>query len=156
MTGIRLALIAMSGVVATQATALSCLAPDIADTYRAVEAAPEAYVVVKGIFDFPTPPSSATDDINAPLIIRYEASFDGIALTRNGFTAPTNLDVVVTHDCAAAWCGSLVADIDTIAFLERTATGYAITVGPCGGQAFHAPDAAMIRTVEACATGACR
>lgn len=147
------AAIAMAVCAAGPASALSCLAPDVASSFGWAAEAEEAYVVLHGTFSFASPPSSLTGDINAPREVSYTATFMGEALGRSGFAPVGDLAVTVTHGCAAAWCGSLAADVPTIAFVEKQADSYALTVGPCGGQAFARPTQQMIQQIEACMRG---
>ncbi|WP_375279400.1 hypothetical protein [Pseudooctadecabacter sp.] len=147
------AAIGVAVCAAGPASALSCLAPDVASSFGWAAEAEEAYVVLHGTFSFAQPPSSLTGDINAPREVSYTATFSGDALGRSGFTPIGDLMVTVTHGCAAAWCGSLAGDVPTIAFVEKQTDGYALTVGPCGGQAFARPTRQMVQQVEACMRG---
>lgn len=147
------AAVALTLAATGPASALSCLAPDVASSFTYAAEAEQSYVVLHGEFSFAPPPSSITGDINAPREVSYTATFSGEALGRSGFVPVGDLTVDVTHGCAAAWCGSLAGGVPTIAFVEKQADGYAITVGPCGGQAFARPTRQMVQQVEACMRG---
>ena len=140
-------------VFATQAAALSCLRPDVADTFNRAAAAEESYVVLLGSFDFVMPQQPSTD-INAPQTLRAQARFDGQFLSSAAFVPAPPLTVGIEFTCAGPWCGSLPTDgSEVLAFVVQSDDGYALNVGPCGGTAFVAPVAADIARVEACMRG---
>ena len=143
--------------LATDALALSCMAPSVAQSYAWADAADEAYVVLYGGFMFGTPPSNDTGDINAPLVVDVDASFVGHALTRDGFQPINPLDLTVRLDCAGPWCGALPDDSGVmLAFVEQSDDGLLLTLGPCGGSLFSRVSREDFNTVEACMKqGAC-
>ena len=153
MNSVQWVLIVLTLLSGTQASALSCLRPDVAEAFNAAAASEDAYVVVHGRFKFTTPPSRDTGNINAPREVSYIAQFDGRYLAEDGFRTAPSLPVTVTHTCTAAWCGQLTAGVQTLAYLKQTATGYSIDVGPCGGQAFAEPSRQDLARVEACMRG---
>lgn len=144
--------LATSGPVA----ALSCLVPNVTDSYRWASEAEEVFVALYGTFAFAPPPSSDTGDINFPREVSYVASFEGQALTANGFRTVAPKEVTVTHSCSGPWCGTLAPDVATMAFVEKRDDALFLSVGPCGGQTFPEPTRHMIDQVETCLQdGAC-
>lgn len=151
MTRVRYTLAALGVVLAGQASALSCLRPDAADTFQRVAAAEERYVVLLGTFDFVAPPAPEVTDINSPAPQSVVATFEGqgLAATRFGRVAP--LQVTIETSCAGPWCGGFpAAGENVLAFVEQTDDGYVLTMGPCGGSVF-APRVAPV--VAACMRG---
>jgi len=146
-------LVALTLLTGSQAAALSCLRPDVAEAFNTAASSDDAYVVVHGRFKFATPPSRDTGNINAQREVSYTAQFDGRYLAEDGFRTAPPLSVTVTHTCTAAWCGQLTAGVQTLAYLKQSATGYSIDVSPCGGQAFAEPSRQDLARVEACMRG---
>ena len=141
------------GLIASQSAALSCLQPDVVRSFQWASDAEEAYVVLLGSFTFDAPPSSQTDDINAPRIVTYQSVFEGQFLGAQGFVPIAPIDVTITHDCAGPWCGSMVADQPVLAYVQMTDTAFELSVGPCGGEVFGRPSRQAIDQVEACIRG---
>ena len=138
---------------ASQVAALSCMRPDVAESYNRAATSEDEYVVLLGTFDFDTPQQRSTDS-NAPDTLRAVVQFSGTYLSASGFTAAPPLAVTLVFNCAGPWCGSLPSDgPDVLAFVQQTADGYILDVEPCGGTAFIEPDAKDIARVEDCMHG---
>lgn len=141
-------------VSASEASALSCLRPDVARTFSEVAASEDIFVVLLGEFAFDTPPSTETGDINAPRGVSFPARFVGQALGAEGFGGAVALDMTVALTCAGPWCGQMAPQgTPTVAFAEQTDAGYVLNVGPCGGRAFPEPEPEDIARIEACMRG---
>ena len=139
-------------VAAGPALALSCLPPDPATTFRRAEAAEERYVVVRGALALPGGALSP-DGHSGAGDATAAGRIDGRALGADGrFTAPFDAPVAVTATCIGPWCGAVGPVQDAVMFLERTAEGYALRVGPCGGETFEATPE-VLDTIAACRTG---
>lgn len=141
-------------LVAGQATALSCVQPDVARSYEFAAQAEERYLIILGTLAFGEVPSSDTGEIHNPREVEVEAQFLGQYLTQDGFQAAPPLAVDIEFTCAASWCGSMTSDdAPVLAFVEQSDAGYTLTVGPCGGQAFKNPSDAQIDQVLSCMRG---
>ena len=135
------------------ALALSCLPADVRQSYTQVAEASETYVVLLGEFDFKDlklPERDLSDP--DPEEISFPARFTGQALGDDGFGGDYMLDMTVTLNCLGPWCAGQPAPGEALAFVQKTATGLVLGLGPCGGQHFAAPDPAQIEAVEACHT----
>ena len=153
MKRITTALALTAALVGAQASALSCMRPDVARSFQWAAEADESYVVLLGQFDFDAPRQSNSDR-NAPKTASVPAQFNGQSLGANGFQANAPLDVTLEFSCAGPWCGSLPdTGEDILAFVERGPDGYVLTVGPCYGTAFVSPSESDVQRVEACMRG---
>lgn len=97
----RLGLAIALALAAGPGVALSCLEADAGASFSQAAQAPEAYVVVHGVFSFdgnlmsldgqsqPTPP--------------IMAQFAGRLLTRSGFTDPGSVPVMLDVTCVGGW-----------------------------------------------------
>lgn len=129
---------------ATEAAALSCMAPDVRRSFRDAQAAPETYVIVQGMLTMQNP--------NRSRVGRLE----GHMATRDGFTRPFSARVRLRHTCLGPWCGS-VSPGAVLAFVQRNGDGYLIQEGPCSGNVFYSPTEQQIRQVIRCLRGgACK
>ncbi|MBU2992463.1 hypothetical protein Q4555_08865 [Octadecabacter sp. 1_MG-2023] len=144
-----LTLAATAALVATQSTALSCMPPDVAQTFQWASEAEESYAVLLGKFSFDAPPQQPVSNDAQPQEV--VASFTGQGLAENGFAPTTPTTVTLRTSCAGPWCGGFPnPDSEMLAFVALTDDGYLLTMGPCGGSTFGV-DAAPI--VEACMRG---
>jgi len=140
---------ALTALTVTQATALSCLKPDVAEAYQTAADSDLSYVVLKGKFAFA--PLPETDEAKDRTV---EAAFDGRLLTSAGFTQQVTAPVEVNLRCLSAWCASIQPDTEYIAFFEnRGGEKLIFDVGPCYGLAFFEPSQEDTKRVENCAQG---
>lgn len=146
---LRAACIALCAL-STPASALSCMQPDIVNSYTRAADAAEAYVVVKGAFRFNAPPRQPVDNDAQGQIV--QARFEGVALGRSGFTISYTRPVTLTLACAGPWCGWVEPDTNAIAFLETRGTSLRLVEGPCPGQIFYDPTPEQTQRLLACHT----
>ncbi len=135
--------------------ALSCMAPDVADSYQTAANSPDSYVVVHGYLSHHIKTvDHSTGDVNNPREVSFQAQLSGNFLTAEGFNEAYALPVTVNLRCMVAWCGSLPKAGRVLAFVHQTSLGHQILdIGPCGGELFADPTAAMLERVYACHTG---
>ena len=139
------------------ALALSCVPHDVADVYTQAAEAEEAYIVVHGRLHFDGSRLPETDLSNQQAIppeTRIPARITGKALSRNGFDMAFDRRIMLNVQCFGPWCAGAVPDTECLAFLRKTASGYRLSVTPCGGFGFAKPSAAMLDTVIGCFRGA--
>ena len=150
----HIALIAAALLAAGPAHALSCMAPDPADTFQRANAATEVYVVLRGRFDF--------DESLMPQLVGDEAPedpaavparFAGRALGPEGFTIPYETELLLQPQCFGPWCGGMAPSGDAVAFARDNGAGvYVIDLGPCGGTVFE-PTPQVVGTITSCMAG---
>lgn len=134
----------------TQALALSCLRPSVADSYRIAEESAEAYYIALGRLERAGPnemtgPAPGSDV--ARQSYRFAASFEGDFLTRDGFASPRSVPVTVEVGCIEIWCGNESLSPRGLYFLRADGGTLVLDAGPCGGMYFDDPDAAQLREV---------
>ena len=132
----------------TQAFALSCIAPDMADAFQKASSSDKSYVVLKGTFQFEPPAPSDT-----PQAITFDADFAGRLLTTKGFTQQVGADVQITLTCSAEWCAEMSANTEYVAFVENRENALFLDVTPCYGFTFKKPAAERVKQLENCARG---
>ena len=143
---IRAAIVFALLVLADRAAALSCVPPDAEATFDRAAAAEETYYVALGRFAFDGDATPGPNGRPRSLAAR----FDGIGLTRDGFTAPFARTVTLDITCAGPWCGGLAAGREMLVFLEQRPDGLHLTLPPCGGTAFETPDKALLDRIATC------
>lgn len=144
---------AAASLAAAPAVALSCLRPDVAQSYKAASEAAEAYIVVHGQLqhDKVSVPER-TQEGGAPET--FEARLVGSYLNGADFSGAFDAPVTVTLNCAVVWCAPLPPqDSDILAFVQKTESGYLIDAQPCQQWLFTAPTAAQIEQITSCHAG---
>ena len=138
------------------ALALSCMAPDVAYTFKALDEAPETFVVVHGTltFDDALLPVPDWDNQEAtPPSPPIPARLTGKSLTHGGFTAPFDHDITFDAVCFGPWCVSAASGSDVMAFVEKKDGEYVFGLGPCYFAGFFDPDKDTLNKVAACLRG---
>lgn len=142
-------------LMAGPALALSCMAPDVAETYLRADAAEEAYVVVDGRIIFDESRLPITDWENqqdTPAQTQIPAQMIGKSLGTGGFKARFEREITLNVLCAGPWCAGARSGAPVLAFVERSEAGYTLTLGPCGGDVFT-PTPEVLDTVRQCFEG---
>ena len=83
------------------------------------------------------------------------ARFKGHSLSKAGFVTAFDRPVDLVVRCAVVWCGGGKSGENLVAFVEKTETGYALEVGPCGGRAFEASAKNVSRAKQCMTSGNC-
>lgn len=147
-------LAAALAMISGQVHALSCMRPDPIETFKRIAAAPEDYFVLYGelTFDESLLPSGVLDNrIGAPGPI--SAQFDGLGLTRQGFTSSYVSPVTLEIGCAGPWCGSAASGVDALYFVRATDPPVTMVAGACGGMIFEKPPQAVLDMLTSCMQG---
>ncbi len=140
------------------ALALSCVRPSVERTFAEVQAADEAYIVVKGRLTLNARklPRDGPTTQNPPELTRVPANLIGKSMNASGFVVPFDQTVTLEVSCLGPWCGSVENGQQVLAFVKRTAGQYALSVAPCGGRAFPNPTKANLKKALTCfKDGAC-
>lgn len=153
---IRRALALIGALVASDAAALSCARPDLAQSFARAEAVSETVYLLRGTLTFdttrlPEMDALAPDPDPAPIPARFE----GFALNAGGFTTPYAQDVTLQPRCLGPWCGGAESGEEAIMFATVTDKGLVIEAWPCGGQIFYDVTPQMVRQAQACFNGSC-
>lgn len=138
-----------------QAAALSCLRPTIESGFKYHSQAEETYLLVLGTLTnkrsvVSRVKQSGSRDARGESFV---ATFTGVQATRSGFDRQLKVTVAVKGTCLASWCGGVNTGMEMITFLEKTAYGYTLSEGPCGGAVFYNPDKDMKRRAHQCLLG---
>lgn len=152
----RIVLAVLIAGIAAPASALSCLRPDLARTYRQAAEAEETFVVIHGRLDFDEsrlPEVDMTRQNDTPPDTLIPARLSGKSLSRKGFERPFERRIMLNAQCFGPWCATPVPGTDYLAFLERTDRGYVLRLDPCGGMGFAEPTPDMLEKVTACFRG---
>ena len=142
--------------LASPALALSCMAPDVAHTFTALEAEPESYVVVHGTLTFDETLLPVTDwnrqEVTPPET-PIPARLKGASLTHTGFTASFDEGITLNAICFGPWCVGAESGSDVLAFVEYRDGDYVFALGPCYFTGFFSPDQASLNQAAACMRG---
>ena len=93
-----------------QAVALSCIPPNLAQTFNQLNEVPEPYALMIGNFEPTGPVPQAQPGV--PMAVSY--NFQGNQVG-SGFVGPHHhWPVIVESKCLASWCGGLPQPRDTM------------------------------------------
>ncbi|MEM7488821.1 MAG: hypothetical protein AAF390_06815 [Pseudomonadota bacterium] len=143
--------LAMTG----QAAALSCVAPTVASSFSAADAADSAYALAVGevtLLDGEAIPEQ-TGDPNDKQGYAVEAQFAGHMASLEGFDQPATFPVRVQVDCVSAWCGA-PPEGEVLVFLERQDDAIVLVEGACPRFSFPATEEVKA-AATACLNGDC-
>ncbi len=141
------AMCVLLSALATQAVALSCVPPDIKNTFNYLHAAPKTDVMGLGKVTAMEP---------VPEYIRGEdrhisAQFEGAFLRKSGQTKQQTVLLTVDITCVSVWCGNFPkTDKQMLVFLQKTDIGYQMESGPCGRHFKISPTSKDIRGLKQC------
>ncbi|WP_438956567.1 hypothetical protein [Cognatiyoonia sp.] len=140
-------------LVAAQASALSCMRPDVATTFLQMNEVPEPVYVLRGTFEFDESLQSqgVVNEPRDPDPI--PATFTGHGLTLDGFTSRFLRPVIVQPVCYGSWCGSMAAGEEVITFAKGVGDDIVLEANPCGSTVFYEPTQTMIDDLVSCIRG---
>jgi hypothetical protein len=144
-------------VAATQASALSCVVPDPAETFRLAQESPDRFLVLYGTLSA-DPSAFVTDDTDPmPNPDPVPGTFSGRSLTTEGFTRDASGPITLRPTCAASWCGGFPGTGPILAFARTTAEGLDLELDACSQWVFPDPPQEVLDLVAEClrAGGAC-
>ncbi len=140
-------------VIASHATALSCLPPDVATTFNRMNEIPESVYVVKGSISFADDALTggfAGDGYSRASTIGW---FSGSSLGKEGFSSAFEQEIDVQEICTGHWCGALTLDVPLIAFVKANGGRILLEVDPCGSTVFYNPTPKMESDLISCIRG---
>ena len=149
----RMMITAVSLLATGPALALSCMVPNLAETYNRLNDAPDVYVLGLGTLsateDLP-PEQRDANGMGQPRTASF--AFDGAFMSVNGLGLPRTVPVEVTTGCAASWCGTFpTEDQKHLVFLRQTSdTGFALEISACGGPMQSDPTEDQINAIKQC------
>tara|TARA_B100000768_G_scaffold175694_1_gene187447 strand:- start:1698 stop:2177 length:480 start_codon:yes stop_codon:yes gene_type:complete len=138
MGGIRVRnlflIITLCGLAAAKVDALSCVQPDIVDSYQYSTHSKNSVVILKGEFSFPQLFWKKSEKIPKTQII--QGTFLGLMLDKHGFKIPYSEPVILIFECFSAWCGDMQPDQNVIAFVDVEDRQLTLRVQPCNSKVF--------------------
>jgi hypothetical protein len=139
------------------ALALSCARPSVEQAYSNAAKSEAIFTVLKGTltFDEGRLPQPDMKTQKSPQRTVIPARFKGHSLSKAGFVTAFDRPVDLVVRCAVVWCGGGKSGENLVAFVEKTETGYALEVGPCGGRAFEASAKNVSRAKQCMTSGNC-
>lgn len=142
--------------LASQAQALSCLAPDPIRDFKEAHASQERWSAVVGRLDFdesrlPVVPIEEQGAPKPPTDLRGQLV--GKFLGPNGFAEPFQGNVTVRVTCVMSWCGGARSGQRYLAFLKHEGSKRVVQVQPCGQWLYPAPSPALLDAIHACFSG---
>lgn len=129
---------------ASQASALSCMAPDPIDSFAQASASTESYILVLGEIAYDTAdwPENSDTMVSGRLV--------GKALTAGGFDDPYNGPISLNVTCAGPFCGTVQPDVPALVFAQIGSDSLLADVPPCGGWVFENPTSETLRDMGNC------
>lgn len=148
--------LALTCALASQAQALSCMAPDPIQDFQAAQSSDDRWSAVVGRLDFDENrlPSVALKDQfrkKAPTDLR--AQFIGESLGPDGFATPFQGNVTLRVTCIAAWCAQPQSGQRYLAYLRHEGGKRLVLAEPCGQWLYPDPAPRLLDAVHACFAG---
>ena len=140
-------------MLATQASALSCIRPDPIQSFQVAAGQAAEYLILKGQFAF-DPALLPQSEVSSGLVLPQPipAQFAGQSLTTDGFTNPISGPITVMPVCIGAFCGGLIPGAEVIAFARKQDSIYVVEADPCSAWVFT-PDPVTEAALAACVRG---
>lgn len=131
------------------AMALSCLAPDIRDSFHSADASEKSYIVVEGEFTLEDPEFVAEPG----KVNLTSGSFKGRWLGSRGKSSRFEHPVTFEIGCVENTCGNIFPGENLITFLRNEKDEYFVEVQPCGGSLFYGPSKPDKEALQQCLNG---
>lgn len=135
---------------ATQARALSCLRPNLAEAFNRFQASEDTYIIALGKIR----PTGTEPPLTEGKPRTMPAELTGKFMGLDGFGADTTRALTIQTHCVAHWCGGLPAspDEDHLMFLRRTAAGLVLDMQACPDGTLTLPSKDRINLLQSCLT----
>lgn len=137
-------------LISTHASALSCLAPHVANSYLRADQSEAKVAILLGQIAF-----DGTDVTQDQMQegITLPGRFTGVQLGPNGQSAQMTQDITVSLSCLGPWCGDISTAPNTVSFVDVTDNAYTITSNACGGVQFSADEPGVLDALQSCLSG---
>lgn len=157
-SALTLTCLAASLAMAAPALALSCLRPDVTQSFQNAAEREEVFVMALGELTRTGPDVATPNDIqigtDLPANYAFPARFTGRGASGGGFLTALTVDVTVEVSCVSAWCGGVPLDSYALVFLRRDADGYVFEAGLCDPFSYTNPTEHDLMEVIGCLNGA--
>lgn len=147
-------------LIASPASALSCLRPDAVQLYERARDANVSYWIVHGrlrpLETVREPEPNILQPASDPPSEDTRTQVLGRVLIGDGSFHPFARNITVRLTCVSEWCGSFPEDgTEIIAAVEVTDREPLLTIGPCGGNYVEFTEDGMDRLLECHRSGNC-
>ena len=143
-------------LIAEPVFALSCMRPDVVRLYQNAVESEENYYFIKGIL---VPEGAINEPVTSgtkePVSAETNVRFVGEALTRDGFEAPFDRDIILRLNCASIWCGAAPLERKIFAAIKLAGETLDLDIGPCGFDAVDYSEPAEKRLLDCHQNGNC-
>jgi hypothetical protein len=130
----------LAATIASQASALSCMAPSLDQSFDKARDAEASYGVFVGSVNVN---EEEVKHLSKDGMTSFEtiARFSGRSLFADGLTQPFERDITVRVDCMGEWCGS-ASDIEDAVFFGKLGPSGTVELlsSACGGDYYDASD----------------
>ena len=135
-------------LIGFQAQALSCLWPNVAQTFNSKQISTETYVLMVGTVKLTGKPPEYVQ--GKPRSAK--ALVAGKYVGRRGLSATQTVPVTVQTHCAASWCGGFPNDMleDVIMYLRQTPKGAVIDIHACPNGFGQIATQDRVRLLQSC------
>ncbi len=131
------------------AMALSCLPPDIRDSFHSADASEKSYIVVEGEFTLEDPEFAAEPGKLKLTSGSFKGRWLGSRSKSSQFEHPVTFEVGCVEDI----CEKILPGENLITFLRKEKGEYFVEVRPCGGSLFYGPRKSDKEAVQQCLNG---
>ena len=139
--------LATVSISAAPVSALSCMRPNLAQSFNNYAQAEETYVIARGEIAFSEPVPKYKE--GEPR--KVDAVLTGAFLGQQGLGKVQDIPLEIETDCAFVWCGNFPRPgTDLIAFIEKRNAGYHLSISPCPGAFKTEPTEQEIRVLQRC------
>lgn len=143
-----------------EAFALSCMRPNVENSFKFANKRPEAFIIAYGQLKRVGPnsvqPRKSKDLRQRGTPYRFKAKFRGKVAGHKGFGSTRTLPVTVDVKCSGPWCGGDSLSKSGLYFLRKdSANAYTLEATACSSHFFPKPSKADLKSVIGCFSGGC-
>ena len=154
MRNLVLSIIA-GAMLATPASALSCMRPNIATGFNWAQDSKDTFVIAVGTLTQTGVLVAPSEEINGGLSLpkpgAYSADMDAQFLGQKGLGEGYVVPIEVHEECVAHWCGVFPPeDQELIMILRKDGDDLILDSSPCQGSYQANPTAKIIKTLRSC------
>lgn len=151
---------AMIMALPVEAFALSCMRPNVEQSFKFANKRPETFIVAHGHLKRVGPNSAQPAERKVlgqkGTPYRFKAEFRGKVAGHKGFGPTRILPVTVDVKCSGPWCGGDSLAKSGLYFLRKdNANAYTLEATACASYFFKKPSKADLQSVIGCFSGGC-